>query len=122
LLDADAYHPSCDSMGFGSLSESWTARHQRRPGIRPRRQCLDCNDKDEMRQLINAGVSGIISDFPNRVRDVLTSNQTIFAAISTTGDVLLQARQNKLNQSKRSGSQPRLTQSRKHQAGVVSVL
>ena len=30
-----------------------------------------CNNKNDMRQLIAAGVTGLISDFPNRVRDVL---------------------------------------------------
>ncbi|WAK01119.1 glycerophosphodiester phosphodiesterase [Methylobacter sp. YRD-M1] len=72
LLDADAYHPGTDSVGLNSL-----ARKLDPCGI------IDvlasgravnvwtCNDKDEMRQLIAAGVTGVISDFPNRVRDVL---------------------------------------------------
>jgi glycerophosphoryl diester phosphodiesterase len=30
-----------------------------------------CNDKAQMRQLIAAGVTGLISDYPNRVREVL---------------------------------------------------
>jgi glycerophosphoryl diester phosphodiesterase len=30
-----------------------------------------CNKKNDMRQLIAAGVTGLISDFPNRVRAVL---------------------------------------------------
>jgi glycerophosphoryl diester phosphodiesterase len=72
LLDADAYHPSCynecafegmrklnmdgiaDVRKFGLYVNVWT-----------------CNNKDDMRQLIAAGVTGLISDFPNRVRDVL---------------------------------------------------
>ena len=33
-----------------------------------------CNNKDDMRQLIAAGVTGLISDFPNRVRDVLLAS------------------------------------------------
>jgi len=73
LLDADAYHPSCDSMGFGSLSRKLDPcgiNHVRASGRAV--NVWTCNDKDEMRQLVNAGVSGIISDFPNRVRDVLT--------------------------------------------------
>jgi glycerophosphoryl diester phosphodiesterase len=73
LLDADAYHPSCDSMGFGSLSRKLDPcgiNHVRESGRVV--NVWTCNEKEEMRQLINAGVSGIISDYPNRVRDVLS--------------------------------------------------
>lgn len=75
LLDADAYHPNCYSdpklnpdnklnlegvasaLKEGCYVNVWT-----------------CNNKDDMRQLIAAGVSGLISDFPNRVRDVLLAD------------------------------------------------
>ncbi|MCX7108448.1 MAG: glycerophosphodiester phosphodiesterase family protein [Methylococcales bacterium] len=75
LLDADAYHPNCYSdskinpdnklnlegvafaLNAGCYVNVWT-----------------CNNKDDMRQLIAAGVSGLISDFPNRVRDVLLAD------------------------------------------------
>ena len=71
-LDADAYNPNCYSdsklnpdnklnlegvtsaLNAGCYVNVWT-----------------CNNKDDMRQLIAAGISGLISDFPNRVRDVL---------------------------------------------------
>jgi len=72
LLDADAYHPDCysecDSMG---------ARKLNLEGITEVRECgryvnvWTCNNKDDMRQLIAAGVTGLISDFPNRVQMVL---------------------------------------------------
>ncbi len=76
LLDADAYNPGCygegDSMGFNSVSGELDPS-----GIISVRACnrgvnvWTCNDRDEMRQLIAAGVTGLISDFPNRVREVL---------------------------------------------------
>jgi glycerophosphoryl diester phosphodiesterase len=76
LLDADAYHPGCygnyDSLGFGSVSGKLDPR-----GIVEARavgrgvNVWTCNDKDRMRQLIAAGATGLISDFPNRVRDIL---------------------------------------------------
>ena len=72
LLDADAYHPNCysepDLTGIRELN---------RYGITAVRNTgryvnsWTCNNKDDMRQLITAGVTGLISDFPNRVQDVL---------------------------------------------------
>lgn len=77
LLDGDAYNPGCygdyDSMGFGSVSGDLdpvgilNAREAER-GV----NVWTCNDPNQMRQLIAAGVTGLITDFPNRVRDVLT--------------------------------------------------
>ncbi len=77
LLDADAYHPGCygdyDSMGFSSVSGQLDPH-----GIANARKygygvnVWTCNDKDQMRQLIAADVTGLISDFPNRVQDVLS--------------------------------------------------
>jgi glycerophosphoryl diester phosphodiesterase len=76
LLDADAYNPGCygayDSLGFNSLDRKLDPRgiiNARSFGYRV--NVWTCNDKDEMRQLITAGVTGLISDFPNRVRNVL---------------------------------------------------
>ena len=76
LLDADAYNPGCygdyDSMGVGSVTGKLdpvgilNAREAGR-GV----NVWTCNDPNQMRQLIAAGVTGLISDFPNRVRDVL---------------------------------------------------
>lgn len=79
MLDADAYHPGCcgahDSLGFGSVSGMLDSR-----GIQEARDAQrgvnvwTCNDKDQMRQLIAAGVTGLITDFPNRLRDVLAES------------------------------------------------
>ena len=76
LLDADAYNPGCysdyDSLGFGSVAGNLDAG-----GIRNVRAAgrgvnvWTCNDRDQMRQLIGAGVTGLITDYPNRVREVL---------------------------------------------------
>jgi len=72
LLDADAYHPNTDSMGFHSLTRKLDRRGIADVLASGRAvNVWTCNDKDEIRQLIAAGVSGVISDFPNRVRDVL---------------------------------------------------
>ncbi|MCB9925933.1 MAG: glycerophosphodiester phosphodiesterase [Planctomycetaceae bacterium] len=81
LLDADAYHPGCngefDSLGFGSISGELDSR-----GIAELRVCgygvnvWVCNDKEQMRKLVAAGVTGIFSDFPNRVNDVLRELQS----------------------------------------------
>ena len=78
LIDADAYNPGCyddyDSLGFGSVTGQLDAR-----GITAVRAAgrgvnvWTCNDPDQMRQLIAAGVTGLITDFPNRVRDVLAA-------------------------------------------------
>lgn len=76
LLDADAYNPGCygdyDSMGFSSVSGKFDPI-----GIKQARAAgrgvnvWTCNDRKEMRTLIAAGVTGLITDFANRVRDVL---------------------------------------------------
>jgi glycerophosphoryl diester phosphodiesterase len=72
LLDADAYHPNCYSE-----SDSMGTRELNLYGITTIRESgryvnvWTCNNKDDMRQLVAAGVTGLISDFPNRVRDVL---------------------------------------------------
>ena len=72
LLDADAYHPNCysesDLMGTRVLNLDGIS------DVRKSGRSVNvwtCNNKDDMRQLIAAGVTGLISDFPNRVRDVL---------------------------------------------------
>jgi glycerophosphoryl diester phosphodiesterase len=76
LLDADAYNPGCyddfDSMGFSSVTGELDARGiQHVLAAKRGVNVWTCNDKDHMRQLIEAGVTGLITDFPNRVRDVL---------------------------------------------------
>jgi glycerophosphoryl diester phosphodiesterase len=76
LLDADAYHPccygECDSLGFGSVSGTVDMG-----GIAVVRSSgygvnvWTCNEKKQMCALIAAGVTGLISDFPNRVHDAI---------------------------------------------------
>jgi glycerophosphoryl diester phosphodiesterase len=76
LLDGDAYNPGCygdyDSIGFGSVAGRLdpagiiSARGAGR-GV----NVWTCNDPAQMRALIAAGATGLITDFPNRVRDVL---------------------------------------------------
>jgi len=72
LLDADAYIPNCysecDATGTRKLNlEGITDVRESGRTV----NVWTCNNKDDMRQLIAAGVTGLISDFPNRVRDVL---------------------------------------------------
>jgi len=79
MLDADAYHPCCcgahDSMGFGSVSGMLDSRSiQETRDAKRGVNVWTCNDKDQMRQLIAAGVTGLITDFPNRVRDALAES------------------------------------------------
>ncbi len=75
-LEADAYNLGCyrdyNTTGFDSSDGK-----QYLSGIS--KVCKSgysanvwtCNDKEEMRQLIAAGITGLITDYPNRVRDVL---------------------------------------------------
>jgi len=80
LLDADAYHPGCygdfDSLGFGSLAgelDLCGIASVRKSGRSV--NVWTCNDPGQMRRLIAAGVSGIMTDFPNRLRDVIRETQ-----------------------------------------------
>lgn len=72
MLDADAYNPGLDSLGFNSVQrklDNVAIQNIRDLGYGV--NVWTCNDKIEMRQLIAAGATGLISDFPNRVREVL---------------------------------------------------
>lgn len=72
LLGADSYHPGCydefDSIGFGSVAARLDAR-----GIHAVRATGNmvfvwtCNDERQISELVAAGVTGIITDYPNRV-------------------------------------------------------
>jgi glycerophosphoryl diester phosphodiesterase len=75
LLDADAYNPGCyagyDSMGFSSvdgrlITPSIEAVLGSGYGV----NVWTCNKKEQIQQLIEAGVTGIFSDYPNRVTQV----------------------------------------------------
>jgi glycerophosphoryl diester phosphodiesterase len=76
MLDADVYNPGCygeyDSLGFGSLTgriDPSSIEQVRAAGGGV--HVWTCNDKDQMRQLFAAGATGIITDFPNRLQEVL---------------------------------------------------
>jgi len=72
LLDADAYHPGCygdfDSLGFGSVDGQLDTR-----GIGDARasgkgvNVWTCNNIAQMRALVDAGVTGLITDYPTRL-------------------------------------------------------
>ena len=71
LLAADAYHPGCyddfDSLGFNSVSARLDAR-----GIAAVRAAgrmvfaWTCNHSAQMQALAAAGVTGVMTDYPNR--------------------------------------------------------
>jgi glycerophosphoryl diester phosphodiesterase len=75
-LDADAYHPGCygpfDSLGFGSVAQRLDTRciHEARAagkGV----NVWTCNAAPQMQALIDAGVTGIVTDYPNRLSSLL---------------------------------------------------
>jgi glycerophosphoryl diester phosphodiesterase len=76
LLDADAWNPGCygpsDTLGFGSVSGVLD-----RTGIAAARKAgigvnvWTENDPKRMRLLIDAGATGIFTDYPNRLQAVL---------------------------------------------------
>jgi len=75
MLDADAYHPGCDSLGFGSVNrelDTVSIKNLRELGFGV--NVWTCNNKAEMRLLFTAGVNGLVSDYPNRVREVLAES------------------------------------------------
>jgi len=75
LLDADAYHPSCsaecDSVGFhsvaGGVDAATTAEFRALRAADKHINVWTCNDPAQMRQLVAAGVTGIITDHPERL-------------------------------------------------------
>jgi glycerophosphoryl diester phosphodiesterase len=72
LLDADAFNPGMDSLGFNSVQrilDTVDIQNVRELGCGV--NVWTCNNKIEMGQLIAAGVTGLISDYPNRVREVI---------------------------------------------------
>jgi glycerophosphoryl diester phosphodiesterase len=72
LLDADAYHPSCDSVGVHAADgvlDTATISALRAAGKQI--NVWTCNEPAHMQQLLAAGVTGIISDFPDRLRSLL---------------------------------------------------
>ena len=72
LLDADAYHPNCYGENHLNVIQ--------KPNLEELTIALEsgysvnvwtCNDKEDIRRLIACGVTGVISDFPNRVKEVI---------------------------------------------------
>jgi glycerophosphoryl diester phosphodiesterase len=71
-LDADAYHPACyhECTAKGTRQMNLHGICQVRESGRSV-NVWTCNNQDDMKQLIAAGVTGLISDYPNRVQLVL---------------------------------------------------
>jgi glycerophosphoryl diester phosphodiesterase len=76
LLDADAYHPGCvggcDSIGFQSLDgrlDAATISELR--GAGKHINVWTCNDPHQMTQLMALGVTGIVTDYPERLHALL---------------------------------------------------
>jgi glycerophosphoryl diester phosphodiesterase len=76
LLDADAYHPSCwstcDSMGLHAVDSALdmtTIDALRRAGKHI--NVWTCNEPDQMNKLLVAGVTGIVTDYPDRLAKLI---------------------------------------------------
>jgi glycerophosphoryl diester phosphodiesterase len=76
FLDADAYNPGCysdyDVFGFNSVNGKLTLeslQSARAAGLGVNVWTVD--DPTQMRQLIDAGATGIITNYPHRLREVL---------------------------------------------------
>ncbi len=76
MLDGDAFHPGCipgaDILGFhsvdGKLSEAGIrSALTHKIGV----NVWTVNDPEQMRALIRAGVTGVFTDYPNRLEEVL---------------------------------------------------
>jgi glycerophosphoryl diester phosphodiesterase len=77
-IGANALNPGTDPLGLNSLTHTLDAEAieaLRKLGMSV--NVWTCNDKAQMRQLIAAGVTGLISDYPNRVREVLDESTAI---------------------------------------------
>ena len=77
FLDADAFHPGCyadfDSLGFGSVEghlQTGAIREVRAAGKAV--NVWTCNNESHMRALIDADVTVIMTDYPNRLSTVLS--------------------------------------------------
>jgi glycerophosphoryl diester phosphodiesterase len=77
LIDADAYHPNCygesNSNGIQKLNLGGIASALEEGNYV---NVWTCNNKEDLRQLLACGVSGVISDFPNRVKEALKQFNT----------------------------------------------
>lgn len=74
-LGADAFHPGTEPLGLHSITRILDTEPIHSLRMRGKQvNVWTCNDKEPMRQLIAAGVTGLISDYPNRVREVLSES------------------------------------------------
>ncbi|HET8940214.1 MAG TPA: glycerophosphodiester phosphodiesterase family protein [Polyangiales bacterium] len=72
LLDADAYHPSCDGLGLRAAVPELDVHTI--DAVRDSGKHINvwtCNDAASMRKLIAAGVTGIVTDYPDRLAPLL---------------------------------------------------
>jgi glycerophosphoryl diester phosphodiesterase len=77
-IGADAFHPGTEPLGLHSITrilDTEPISTLRKLGKQV--NVWTCNDKDSMRRLIAGGVTGLISDYPNRVREVLDESAFI---------------------------------------------
>jgi glycerophosphoryl diester phosphodiesterase len=80
ILDADAYNPGCsggsDTVGFGSTTgklDLTPLQSARKAGLAV--NVWTENDPMRMQALIDAGVTGIFTDYPNRLQTVLSGKR-----------------------------------------------
>jgi len=80
ILDGDSYNPGCygpyDSLGFHSVSgklQTEGIKNAKDNGVAV--HVWTENDPARMKQLIEAGVTGIITDYPNRLQEVLRAEK-----------------------------------------------
>jgi glycerophosphoryl diester phosphodiesterase len=72
LLDADAYHPSCDGLGLhAAVPELDTHAIDALRNAGKQVNVWTCNDPASMQKLLAAGVTGIITDYPDRLAPLL---------------------------------------------------
>lgn len=72
LLDADSFHPGCygdfDSLGFGSASGLFDPSDLRDAKENSYMTFVwTCNDTNQSQQLVEESVTGLITDYPNRI-------------------------------------------------------
>jgi glycerophosphoryl diester phosphodiesterase len=80
LLDGDAYNPGCygdyDTVGFSSVGgkiDATAIRSARKAGLGV--NVWTENDPGRMKALVEAGATGIFTDYPNRLRRVLEAKK-----------------------------------------------
>jgi len=78
-LDADAYHPSCDAIGLHAADGGVDVDViQALREVDKQINVWTCNEPARMQQLMAAGVTGIITDHPERLQGVLLRRSSPF--------------------------------------------